>query len=158
APMLLVTGAHVPELVRKRAGGSPTVEDSSASRCEPKFEFGDRFVAATDPDDLSAVMPLRPDPRRPGSGELDYFDLDRPFQLLPDNAVTVRVQRAGPPSPVDITIKPEWGRTIGARMMMGPIVALRDDSPATKAGVQAREGKDGGDVLTAVEVRTADGT
>jgi regulator of sigma E protease len=40
---------------------------------------------------------------------------------------------------------------------MGPIVVLRENSPAAAAGVQARDDKEGGDLIEAVEVKLADG-
>jgi regulator of sigma E protease len=155
APMLLVTGSRIPELVRK-GGESPTVPDSAASRAEPKFEFGDRIIAATDPKNSSQITPLREDPRRPGSGALDFYDLDRRFQFLLEMPVTLRVERDSAPSPVDIKVAPEYGRTIGLRMRMGSIVALREGSSAAQAGVVARDDNDDGDIIDTVEVKTAD--
>src|SRR5262249_7376968 len=100
APMLLVSGSQVPELVRKRNGESQTMPATAAARSEPNFEFGDRVIAATDPDDPSKVTPLREDPRRPGIGALDHYDLERRFQLLLNETITLRVQREGAPSPI----------------------------------------------------------
>src|SRR5262249_32880724 len=77
------------------------------------------------------------------------------LQRLMGKKVVLRVQRAGSPTPLDVTVPPALGRTLGVRMLMGSVVAVRENSPAAEAGI--KEGKEAGDILDSVEVTDHDG-
>src|SRR5262245_13034847 len=156
APMLLVRSASVPVLVH-RIGGlkAPVAPNSAAARAEPPLEFGDRVIAATDPDHPDQVTPLRPDPRHPENGSRDYYDLENRLQRLAGKPLVVRIQRDGAPGHIDVKVPPAFSRTLGLRMQMGTVVAVRENSPAAAAGI--KEGKETGDILHAVEVKDRDG-
>jgi regulator of sigma E protease len=158
APMLLIRSSRVPVLIRRIGRLSAPVEPNSpASHAEPPLQFGDRIIGATDPDNPSQITELRPDPRRAGEDRRDYFDLERRLQRLMGQPITLRVRRAGATGPIDVIVPPAWGRTVGLRMLPGPIVALRKDSPAAQAGLIVQEGKSAGDVLDAIELTKANG-
>jgi regulator of sigma E protease len=160
-PLIGIRSSSVPELAPKvRRLKSPVRPDTPAAAASPAFEFGDKIVAATDPDNPSAVTPLAPDPR--GSGKADFFDLRRRMQRLVGRPMTFEVQPAAGGPAHTIEVAPAYAQTIGVRMKMGPIVGLRENSPAAKAGLRARQDKAKGeaveaeqtlsDVIAAVEV------
>ena len=61
---------------------------------------------------------------------------------------------------VTITVPPAFHKTLGVRMRMGQITAVREDSAAAKSGVVARsvDGSTEGDIIEAVEVTEPGGT
>jgi regulator of sigma E protease len=157
APMLLMGAPSTTTMIDKAAKlDGPVAPTSAASRATPPFQFGDRVIAMTDPDNPSQVTPLRIDPRQPNTEETDYFELMHRMQWLVDKPITIRVQRVDG-STADIRVEPEYARSLGVRFRMGPIVATRDGSPAAAAGVQVRQGNIDGDVIEAVEVTRPDG-
>ncbi len=156
APMLLVRSASVPVFIRKIGNiKAPVLPHSPAASADPPLDFGDRVIAATDPDHRDQVTPLRQDPRHPDSKSLDFYDLEDRLQRLMGRKIVLRVQRAGTPTPIDVTVPPAFSRTLGVRMLMGPVVAIRENSPAAEAGL--KEGKEAGDILDSVEVTDRDG-
>ena len=136
---------------------APVRPDTPASRAVPAFEFDDKIVAATNPDAPDELSPLAEDPRRPGSGRHDYFDLRRRMERLIGRPIILQVARAdGTTHPV--TVAPAYAMSVGVRMQMGPIVSIRENSAAAKAGVKVKNGETSpGDVITAVEVTDAAG-
>jgi regulator of sigma E protease len=114
--------------------GSP-----AAAAADPGFEPGDRVVGMTDPDDPAQVTPLRPDPQEPGRGA-DFNDYHERMVKLAGKPVTLRVVRKDRPAEetVDIIVGPSYRATIGARMRIGEVAALRVGGPAERAGVKAR--------------------
>jgi regulator of sigma E protease len=181
-PVLGIAPASSTQLELKRYARGlprPVVFQSAATRAEPPFEFSDRIVGTTDPTDPSRISPLPADtrlrdpkdksPRKPGEST-DYPEFARRMRLLADKEVTLQVERPGPDgnlSLVNIKIPPAHHVTLGARMEMGPITAVREGSPAARpeGGVQLPTVKDlngqsysfEGDVIQFVEVKRADG-
>ncbi|HEY1378449.1 MAG TPA: site-2 protease family protein, partial [Gemmataceae bacterium] len=139
-----------------RAKVPPCYPGSAASKADPPFQDGDRIVGATDPDNPDRTTPLPPDPRDPAGGRRDFFDLSRRFHRLAGRPMTLLVERANGAEEA-VRVPPAFHTTYGIRLGMGQIVAVRDDSPAATAGVQARTGDKVGDILTGVEVTRADG-
>ncbi len=137
----------------------PVWPHSVAALAENIFQCGDRIIAITDPDAPAKIKDLPSDPRHPE--QPDYFKYLRRMQRLAGKEVTLRVERdvEGGKKTVDIKVPPAFHYTFGARMQMGPIVALREGSPADKAGVRARDPEKHleGDRILKVEVKEPDG-
>jgi regulator of sigma E protease len=175
-PVLGILPASSTQLAVKRFTdrglSRPVLWRSAAARAEPPLEFGDRIVATTDPKDLQ-VRELPPDtrPRGPnGKHDLkDYAEFARRMRLLAGREVTLRVERTdaeGNVKPVDIKIPPAYHVTLGARMEMGQITAVRGGPDAARdRGIQLPVVKDHGgqpysfegDVIELVEVKQPDG-
>lgn len=134
----------------------PAYPNSAAAKADPSFEFEDRIIGSTDPDHPSQIKELPADPRKPGSGQRDYFEFARRMKQLAGKAVVIQVERGDKEHRqiVNITVPPTFHRTFGARMTMGEITALREGSPAEQAGVQARDNSKRlqGDIIVGVEV------
>lgn len=126
---------------------NPAALGSAAAKAP--FEFGDRIVGTTDPDDPSKVKELRDDPRFPGHGRRDFFELAKRLQRLAGKPIVVRVERGTDKKAhtVDVTLPPTFHHNLGVRMQMGHITAKRNDSPAAKAGVLITRKNDDGRVL-----------
>jgi regulator of sigma E protease len=123
----------------------------------------------TDPDDPKQktdyrpdrIKDLRDDPRFKGHGQRDYFEFADRLQLLLNKEIVIRVQR-GPndaPTTVDLKVAPLFRIDLGVRMEMGPILAIREQSPAAKMDVHIPnvEKKLEGDLIEAVTVKDAAG-
>lgn len=140
----------------------PAFIGSPADRAAPPLAFGDEIIGATDQDSPETVQDLPADPRNPTSARGDYFELHRRMKRLAGREMTVRVRRPDV-GDIDVRIPPAHHRTLGLRMHMGWITAVRPDSPAERAGLQAvnqrvNGRKVRGDYLNAVEVANDDGT
>ncbi|MFL5342273.1 MAG: site-2 protease family protein [Gemmataceae bacterium] len=158
-PILGIQSASIPVLLapRNKIKG-PTMPESAAARAQPAFEFNDRVLASSsDPDDPEKVTPLPPDPRRPDGDHRDFFELRRRMQRLAGKPMILRVQRAGSATPIDVRVPAAFAQTLGVRLRMSKIVAIRDNSPAAKAGVRARDGAEEGDEIASIEVTRRDG-
>lgn len=119
----------------RRAGAKPG-DAPEEIRAEPAaFQFEDKIVATTDPDDPRRVTDLPPDTHTPETGLGDSFELRRRFQRLAGEVVTIRVRRASGQT-ADLMVPPAYHHTFGARMAMGEIAAVRENSPAEAAGVR----------------------
>lgn len=131
----------------------PVVVGSPAAQAQPPFEFGDIIVGTTDPGNPKQVTRLPPDPRNPE--QLDYFDYQRRLRLLAGKPMIVQVRRQASehaePTFVDLEVPAAFHYTLGLRMRMGKIAAVRDNSGAAKAGIQEK------DVIDKVEVTDAKG-
>jgi regulator of sigma E protease len=169
-PVIGISPASRLTLVDQSAGKVADIErpawpGTAADRADGGVEFGDEVIATTDPDDPAKVTDLPPDWRKPGSDQRDYFVFARRMQQLAGKEVTLRVRRgpAGDRRTVDVRIGAAFHRVLGARMLMGQIVAVRDRSPAAGTDpvrhVQARNKESGleGDVIQQVEVTEPDG-
>ncbi len=105
---------------------------------------------------------LRQDPRKPD--QRDYFEYARRLQLLAGRDITFVVERqtGEKKETLEIKVPPAFHRTLGVRMEMGYITAVRKKSPADTAGIQATkiENLDGtikkreGDMIKWVEVHS----
>ena len=127
----------------------PYLVSSAAAQAEPSLECDDIIIATTDPDDPTKIKPLPPDPRN--AKNLDYFEFQRRLILLAGKEMRIQVRRKDQPDPVTIRIPPAYYVSMGLRMRMGKITALRNDSTAQAAGI-----KDG-DIIDQVEVQDAKG-
>lgn len=132
--------------VRRPGAGSPVKIQTTPGT----FHFLDTILATTDPDQPDRVTPLPPDEHNPGSGLGDSFALRQSFELLAGKFMTVRVRR-GHGEEVDLIVPPAYHVTLGVWLEMGAISAIRDDSPAQKAGVQV------GNILQKVELTDLQG-
>lgn len=131
----------------------PVALNSAAARAKPSFAFGDRIVATTDPDQPAVVAPLPANDHNPGSPNRDYFAFWERLHRLRGEPMTIQVERDG--RPVDILVPPAFHWTLGLRMEMGDIVAVRPRPGLPYIGVR-REGSFG-DTIYAVEVLEANG-
>jgi regulator of sigma E protease len=145
-PMIGLNPPYQLRLLPKRAAREhsiPAIYGSAASRAEPAFEFDDQIVGTTDPDHPDQVKELPPDPRNPK--HRDYFEYNRRLVRLAGKPITIQVER-GDGEKVNIQVPPAYHYTLGLRMRMGQITAVRENSPAAKASVQP------GDIIEKVEV------
>ncbi|MFN4258509.1 MAG: site-2 protease family protein [Gemmataceae bacterium] len=139
--------------------GKPYNFTSAAARAEPAFDFDDVIVAATDPDqpgayDPNHVTPLPLDPRDPTGQSRDYFVFRERLRRLAGREIMVDVERQsdkGPAQTVRIKVPPAYHYTLGLRMRMGKIAAVRPSSWGKMPEVQV------GDVITQVQVVEPDG-
>jgi regulator of sigma E protease len=145
----------------------PYLPGSPASRAEPPLRNGDQIVGATDPDqpadryDPERTTMLPDDPRAPGTGRFDYFDLSRRMNRLAGKETVLLVRRDGAASnsqPDAVRIPASFQTGYGLRLTMGPVTAVREGSPAAQAGIQIRAGQESGDTIVEVEIAEADGT
>jgi regulator of sigma E protease len=184
-PIIGIMPAFSTQFVSRRFGegglSHPVIFQSAGARAEPPLEFGDRIVGTTDPADPARIHPLPADTRlrtpKGGNPEKpreagDYAEFARRLRLLAGKEVTLRVERGdaeGKRQLLDIKIPPAYHVTLGARMEMGQITAVREGSPGDKSpdrgGVQLPAVKDvhgrsivlQGDVIESVEVKRPDG-
>jgi regulator of sigma E protease len=140
----------------------PAHRNSPAFKATPPFEFGDRIVGTTDPDqpddqyDPKKVTELPRDPRKKDSDQRDYFVYAQRLRLLADRPVVIRVER-GPPGAAttkDITVEKALHNSLGVRMEMGQVSAVRQGSEAAREmRARAPDNSHEGDVIKAVEVQ-----
>jgi regulator of sigma E protease len=171
-PMLGIAPPQSTQLELRRYASKtishPAFFRSAAARANPPLEFGDRIVATTDPDDPSLkVTELPPDPRKPGSDQRDYFKFVKRMRQLAGKEITLVVERTdadGKRARVAIKVPPAYHTSLGARMEMGQIVAVRKGSPAGKKADKKElrpldpEKSPHGDIIQMVEVPEPDGT
>jgi regulator of sigma E protease len=129
----------------RRIHSLPVAFHSSASRAEPAFQFADKIVGTSDPEQPDQVKSLPPDPRNPEHH--DYFEFYRRMVKLAGRPMIIQVKRQGTGEVVDIRVPPAFHQSLGMRMRMGRITAVRDNSPSAAAGVQPD------DIIEQVEVR-----
>lgn len=152
----------LPPEKNKRDREFPVLRTSAAAQAEPPFQWGDEIIGATDPAANGKVTPLKPDPRYKDNPPPDYFEYRRRSQELAGKEMKVRVRRQpsdsqASPEEIEIAIPPAYHYTLGLRMKMGRVMAIRDGSPAAKAGVRPQEGKAEGDVIDGVVAIYPDG-
>jgi regulator of sigma E protease len=164
-PMLGIAPALCLTLESRRAVprtmDRPVFLEGAAKDADPPFEFGDRIIATTDPDNPAQVKDLPLDPRKPNSDQRDYFEFERRLTRLASRSVVMRVERTGPDgkkSNVDISVPAAFHKTFGARMQIGDIVSLRRGSTAEAALVQVRTGTLEGDRILGVKIQEPDGS
>ena len=160
-PMIGVgPAARLESYTRKLMGPNstgPYWEGSPASRATPKLQHGDKIIATTDPDDPAKVTELPKDPRNPQKEQKDYFEFQRRMIRLAGQEVTLRVLHPDGTTE-DVKVPPAFHQTLGLRMRMGRIMAIREGSPAAKAGLVAHTKQRDGDVIVKVEVSKPDGS
>lgn len=115
--------------------------DSSANTepetvvCSAGFRFGDRLVGMTDPDQKEAAY----DPFLL-KVLADYFDYSERLKRLIGKPLVLQLTRRGingddGATAVSVLVPPAYYFTLGLRMQMGNILAVRPNSPAARAGV-----------------------
>ena len=136
---------RLPAARQRRLTGKPVLLTSAAAQAELAFQFEDLVVASSyDPARPEAIKELPPDPRNPE--HRDYFEFERRLSDMAGLPLKVQVRRAGGAEPVTVTVPPSYYYTFGLRMRMGKVTAVRDRSPAAKAGLQPE------DIIDQVEV------
>lgn len=131
--------ADQPMVLQVRRKGARPQDPPSEIRSEPaEFEFDDVIIATTDPDHADRLLALPPDPRNPESGLGDYFEFRNRLQRLAGQFVTIQVRRddgRGGYTEPKLMVPPAYHYTLGARMRVGKVYAVREGSPAEEAGV-----------------------
>lgn len=142
----------------KRPTFRPVTVGSPAAKVQPELQQGDRIIGMTDPDDPTKVTALPADPSDATGAQASFAEYARRMNLLAGVPITFNISRGNPATGVtltSVTVPPAYRSDLGVRMQMGKIVAIRRESPAEKAGVQARpfEGDSpAGDTIAAVGV------
>jgi regulator of sigma E protease len=125
-PMIGISPAETNQLIKV---DSPVVPGSPAARAEPAFAGGDTIVAAK-VDGVEHEI-------------TDGIQINALLVQHPDQSIKFTVSRANaddskaPPKQLEITVAPTPLRNLGFAMRMGPITAVRANSPAAKAGFRA---------------------
>jgi regulator of sigma E protease len=162
------TLADQPLTLRVRRKGAEEAEDVKIP--PGAFAYEDRVIATTDPasPDPFVVKELLPDPfpdasatgnanaaASDGSDRRDMFEFQDRMKRLAGKAALIRVRRKAEPGKVPdevtVLVPPASHRTLGLRMTIGKVSAIRTGSPAEQAGVQE------GDQLTKVVLTTPKG-
>jgi regulator of sigma E protease len=145
------------EKITPFVAGSPAALAKSADG-QDGFLAGDTIVGMTDPADpnrsVTAVTPA------PGEPPYPYFEYLRRLAKLATEPITFHVLRKGSDGaspPVTIVVPPAVRHSLGMRMRMGPVTAVRANSPASAAGVVEKIESAPGDRIVSVEVTGADG-
>src|SRR5262249_22778575 len=114
------------------------------------FDFGDRIVGTTDPatpDRPFHVVPLPPDPTQdPKRPAADPFIFRMRMRALAGKPAVIQVRRTDGEE-IMLLVPPAFHWTLGVRMRMGKIAAVRAGSPAEKAGVVEGEKISGATLL-----------
>lgn len=139
---------------------SPAALATAKSGATPALQFGDQIIATTDPDDPTRLKELPRDERNDQKEQKDYFEFQRRMIRLASQDVTLLVLRTNGTKD-EVLVKPAHHLTLGIRMQMGQVTALRKGSPADTAAVRIpRKEKDGsfkGDIILGVVARDAQG-
>ena len=106
------------------------------------FDFGDVIAATTDPDhsdDVLTVKELRTKTGGEAGRDFDFFDYQERLKRLAGRPMVMQVLRVakGPndattSSLVNVLVPPAYHVTLGMRMKMGEVAAIRDHSPASE--------------------------
>ncbi len=156
APMIGITSSLDLRLLEKRRRPlpGPAVPGTVAARAEPAFEFGDEIVGMSDPRDPKVVTPLPAEGDKVANAHVRFREYRRRLQQLAGKPVTIQVRRAAGGEIVNLSMPPAYHHTLGLRMRMGQIVAVRQKSPADEAKVQLPDPERnlGGDIIEKVEV------
>jgi regulator of sigma E protease len=161
-PVIGVSPAQIAKLesarLYKKDFPHPAFYYTPAEKASPPFEFDDEIVGTTDPDNPDALKELPEDPRNPGSGRRDYFELLRRMQRLAGKPMKFQVRRTDKESPVEIAVGPAFHHTLGVRMQMGQVIAVREKGPGWgKVQPYDPDNNVKGDVIEEVEVKDAQG-
>ena len=133
------------------------------------FDFDDAIAATTDPDhpdDPFTVKELRTKAGGEAGRDYDFFDYQERLKRLMGRPMVMQVLRVakGPndattSSRLDVLVPPAFHVTLGMRMKMGEVSAVRDHSPASEKIqpgdkiVKASVAADGASVLELPESR-----
>ena len=160
-PMIGIASSSDLKLVEKRRRIPwPVAPGSAAARAEPPFEFGDVILGMSDPADPKKVTTLRGGSDGPEQAHVRYREFRRRLEQLARVPAVIQVRRAEDGKVVDITVPATSYYTLGLRMRMGQIVAVREGSPARRFGVQVPDPAKNldGDIITEVELPEKNGT
>lgn len=143
------------ETITPFVAGSPA---SLAKDGDHGFLAGDTIVGMTDPaDPKRGVTPIVP---APGEPPYPYFEYQRRLVKLAGETITFHVERH-PKAPVSgtatLVVPPAVRHDLGMRMRMGPVAAIRANSPAAAAGVVEKTDAVPGDRIISVRVTGKDG-
>jgi hypothetical protein len=124
------------------AGADPVTVELPAA---VGFQWDDVIVKTTKVKQDGAYDPFAVEPLPPAKGNTqpgthDYFEFRRRMKQLAGRPVVIQVRRKGEPDdarPTSIFVPPEYHRSLGVRMRMGEVAAVRNNSPAAAAGLQA---------------------
>jgi regulator of sigma E protease len=139
---------------------APVRPGSAAAAANPPLQFGDRIVGTTDPDDPKRIKELPDDPTYPNQGRHDYFEFARRMKRLAAEPVELEIERDVDSRTERVVVKlpPMFGLSLGVRMQMGQISAIRLGSPAhEKLVAKDPSGTREGDLIEAVEFTEFDG-
>jgi regulator of sigma E protease len=143
------------EKITPYVAGSPA---SQAMDGQYGFLAGDTIVGMTDPGDPNrGVTPVIPGPGEP---PYPYFEYQRRLAKLAGEPITFLVERH-PKAPASgtatLVVSPAVRHNLGMRMRMGPVAAIRANSPAAAAGVIEKTEIVPGDRIVSVRVSGKDG-
>ncbi|MCS6865562.1 MAG: RIP metalloprotease RseP [Gemmataceae bacterium] len=126
SPSRLVLASFGKRPIRPVVPGTP----AAAITDGPTFEPGDQIIAMSDPQAGGTITPVT-----------EFADYYRRLVRLAGQPVTFEVLRKGETDPqrkVAITVSPAYRHSLGMRMRMGEIVAIRERGPAAAAGLVPR--------------------
>jgi regulator of sigma E protease len=118
--------------IRRKAGAAPEDIEVPAKG----FAFSDTIIGTTDPatpDHLFNVKELDKAPDYLPEEDHDPFDFRDRMRLLAGKPVVIQVKRDGFTNPLNLLVPPAYHWTVGLRMKMGKVAAVRDASPASGA-------------------------
>jgi regulator of sigma E protease len=149
----------VGQTVKVRVGRPGQVGGAEQEVAARGFQYGDTVVGTTAVDQTESYRPYETKElpldtlRDPEGKHHDYYAYLERMQLLTGKPVVMIVERKGPSGQMvreSVFVPAAFQRTLGVRMGMGPVTALRDNS----AGAASIKPKD---VLTQIELVDADG-
>jgi regulator of sigma E protease len=139
----IIKAGDEPMTLKVRAAGKSAAALEKIEVPAQGFDFGDAIIGTTDPSTPDepynvTALPLDPnqDPRKAAG---DPFVFYQRLSQLAGKPMVIQVWREGGSAPVNVLVPPAFHRTLGMRMKMGKVAAVREDSPAEKAGLKPGE-------------------
>ncbi len=151
----IASGSDLRLVEKRRPIPAPVMHNSAADKAQPAFAFNDTILGTTDPENPTQVKPIWTGTEPMSDAHLRYHEFRQRLDQLAGKDMVIRVRRAGAAGEVvDIHVPPAYHYTLGLRMRMGQVAAVRKDSPAERKGVQTPdpEKNQDGDIIRAVEV------
>jgi regulator of sigma E protease len=152
---MLKAGNETIKIEVGRAGGA---DRKTMDIAADGFHFGDMIVGTTNPDTPDQpfnILALPPDPTQPNNAELrDPFVLKARMRALAGQPMVFQVNREGAARSaptVHILVAPAYHVSLGMRMKMGKVAAIRANSPASESGLKT--GATDGDIITGVRLQ-----
>ena len=164
-PMIgMLSGNDLKLFEKRRRIPTPVLPGTAAAKATVPFELGDVILGMTDPDPQKQreVTPLRGESDSITEAHIRQREFRRRLELLSREDVTFLVRRAEPSgseAEARITVGPDYHHTLGLRMRMGEIAAVRLNSPASEQNVLRADPQNNqdGDKIEQVEVTDDDG-
>jgi regulator of sigma E protease len=149
----------VGQTVKVRVGRPGQAGGTEQEVAAAGFHYGDAVIGTTVADQTESYTPYKTtdlplDTLRDKDGKRhDYFAYLQRMQQLTGKPVVMVVERRGSTGQVreSVFVPAAFERTLGLRMGMGPVTALRDNSPGDAAGVKPK------DILKQLELVDGDG-